>query len=258
MVTSTSVRELGHLMVTVSRADQAALPDIAMEIMGRAATEDASAGYVISAEVADGPNDDDYLTVSFVAYGDQGAHTIQSRIETWITGTASSAKVKHGHRHGQRTGSGTPPPPPPPDNYTRGYFQIRGRTTDLKSIADSIMAGASDFLRSGTVVRDRSALGSTKGYACCGVVTRADEINIQPLDVKCIIAPFIVYEPSTKSVIRDEVIALVRKAVTNIDSSAEVKVMVVDDHHGMPDMPRRHLGREEMHQPGNPHGNSFG
>lgn len=258
MVTSTSIRELGHLMVTVSRADQDALPGIAMEIMNREATEgDASAGYVISAEVMDGPNDDDYLTVSFVAYGDQGAHTIQSRVESWIIPMAPSAKVKHGHRHRQRTGSGTPPPPPP-DNYTRGYFQIRGKTTVLKSIADSIMAGASDFLRSGKVVRDRSALGSLKGYACCGVVTRADELNIQPLNVKCIIAPFIVYEPSTRSAIRDEVIALVRKAATNIDSSAEVKVMVVDDHHGMPDLPRRHLGREEMHQPGNPHGNSFG
>jgi len=137
----------------------------------------------------------------------------------------------------------------------------------LDDAAVNIMSQASDFIvKVGTedVIHRKQALPDVD-YQAYGVITRADVVHeydeSNAKTSEYIVSPFIVYTdtiPRAPTNLRnkqvDRIVYLVKTAI----GGGAVATVNVQDHHGDPRNPLKWIGREQKHQPGNPHGNTFG
>jgi hypothetical protein len=130
------------------------------------------------------------------------------------------------------------------DNYTRGYIRISGinGVDVLSNVARRIMEQASDF-----------------EDADIGIVTRADVLQESPQNPESsryLIAPFVAYRGDGDV---NHIVTAVTQEVRGLAPFADISHSTVQEYHGDPtDQIHNHLGREERHQPGNPHGNAWG
>jgi hypothetical protein len=159
------------------------------------------------------------------------------------------------------------------DDYIRGYFKISGLDdATLTNIADDIMHNASDFIwapdaQPEGLMADRHDKHLLSGDMYnCGIITRANIVSQpitddqgnptfdalgNPREVHFIIAPFVAYY--------NDVLDDMEELLRGVTRNAIVACYTVIEYHGSPnELPaHQNLGREEIHRPGNYHGNGF-